>query len=159
MRRLNKPSHLDLGCLQKPIIIACGSERVKTVSERYGVLQGYRKAFGSGHVEPGQYGFLEMTTQAAPSPLSPGSQSPVSLVQPRHKNRGSYVQRWKVLRDRNKNLPKLDFNAKATGVPKVSFQKRLRRAKSHICMHIAWTIGGTPFSPPVCALRLFFSIR
>ena len=29
MRRLNQPSHLDLCCLQKPIIIACGSERVK----------------------------------------------------------------------------------------------------------------------------------
>ena len=25
----NEPSHLDLPCLQKPIIIACGSERVK----------------------------------------------------------------------------------------------------------------------------------
>ena len=25
----NEPSHLDLCCLQKPIIIACGSERVK----------------------------------------------------------------------------------------------------------------------------------
>ena len=24
-----EPSHLDLCCLQKPIIIACGSERVK----------------------------------------------------------------------------------------------------------------------------------
>ena len=29
MRRLSEPSHLDLCCLQKPIIIACGSERVK----------------------------------------------------------------------------------------------------------------------------------
>ena len=29
MRRLIEPSHLDLRCLQKPIIIACGSERVK----------------------------------------------------------------------------------------------------------------------------------
>ena len=29
MRRLNEPSHLDLCCLQKPIIIDCGSERVK----------------------------------------------------------------------------------------------------------------------------------
>ena len=26
---LNEPSHLDLCCLQKPIIIACGSGRVK----------------------------------------------------------------------------------------------------------------------------------
>ena len=30
MRRLIEPSHLDLCCLQKPIIIACGSERVKS---------------------------------------------------------------------------------------------------------------------------------
>ena len=29
MRRLIEPSHLDLCCLQKTIIIACGSERVK----------------------------------------------------------------------------------------------------------------------------------
>ena len=29
MRRLIEPSHLDLCCLQKSIIIACGSERVK----------------------------------------------------------------------------------------------------------------------------------
>ena len=28
-RRLNEPSHLDLCCLKKPIIIACVSERVK----------------------------------------------------------------------------------------------------------------------------------
>ena len=26
----NEPSHLDLRCLQKPIVIAYGSERVKT---------------------------------------------------------------------------------------------------------------------------------
>ena len=28
MRRFIEPSHLDLCCLQKAIIIACGSERV-----------------------------------------------------------------------------------------------------------------------------------
>ena len=83
-------------------------------------LQGYRKVF-TGHVGKGNYGSFEMTTQTAPSPVSPGGQSPFALVQPRHKNRASYVQRWKVLRDRNKNLPQLDFNAKATGVPKVLF--------------------------------------
>ena len=33
MRRLTEPSHLDLCCLQKPIIIACGSERVVTLSQ------------------------------------------------------------------------------------------------------------------------------
>ena len=27
-----EPSHLDLSCLQKPIIIACGTERVKRMS-------------------------------------------------------------------------------------------------------------------------------
>ena len=32
MRRLNEPSHLDLCCLQKPIIIACGNERVNNAS-------------------------------------------------------------------------------------------------------------------------------
>ena len=31
MRRLIEPSHLDLCCLQKPIVIACGSERVKVL--------------------------------------------------------------------------------------------------------------------------------
>ena len=29
MRRLIEPAHLNLCCLQKPIIITCGSERVK----------------------------------------------------------------------------------------------------------------------------------
>ena len=28
MRRLSEPSHLDLCCLQNPVIIACGSEKV-----------------------------------------------------------------------------------------------------------------------------------
>ena len=27
-----EPSHLDLHCLQKPIVIACGSERVNAMS-------------------------------------------------------------------------------------------------------------------------------
>ena len=31
MRRLIEPFHLDLCCLQKPIIIACGSERVSKI--------------------------------------------------------------------------------------------------------------------------------
>ena len=31
MRRLNEQSHLDLCCLQKPIIITCGIERVKGI--------------------------------------------------------------------------------------------------------------------------------
>ena len=34
MRRLIEPSHLNLCCLQKPIIIACGSERVKVLYNR-----------------------------------------------------------------------------------------------------------------------------
>ncbi|XP_069137025.1 uncharacterized protein [Argopecten irradians] len=52
-----------------------------------------------------------MTThQTVPSPDSPYMTSPVALIQPRHKDKGSYVQRWKVLRERNRNLPKLDFN-------------------------------------------------
>ena len=36
MRRFIEPSHLDLCCLQKPIIIACGSERVKDTSTLVG---------------------------------------------------------------------------------------------------------------------------
>ena len=32
MRRLIEPPHLDLCCLQKPIIIICGSERVNATS-------------------------------------------------------------------------------------------------------------------------------
>ena len=35
MRRLTEPSYLDLCCLQKPIIIACGSERVKVLRNNY----------------------------------------------------------------------------------------------------------------------------
>ena len=34
MRRLIEPYHLDLCCLQKPIIIACGSERVNQTTIR-----------------------------------------------------------------------------------------------------------------------------
>ena len=34
MKRLIEPSHLDLCCLQKPIIIACGSERVKSILDK-----------------------------------------------------------------------------------------------------------------------------
>ena len=36
----DEPSHLDLRCLQKPIIIACGCERVKSynISSRDGEL-------------------------------------------------------------------------------------------------------------------------
>ncbi|XP_045216207.2 uncharacterized protein LOC123566308 isoform X2 [Mercenaria mercenaria] len=59
-----------------------------------------------------------MTTSGDLSPGGSSFASPLSFVHPRHKNRTTYVQRWKVLRDRNKNLPKLDFNEKATGMPK-----------------------------------------
>ena len=41
MRRLNEPSHLDLCCLQKSVIIACGSERVKA---DVSVLLGLKRA-------------------------------------------------------------------------------------------------------------------
>ncbi|CAC5396899.1 unnamed protein product [Mytilus coruscus] len=45
------------------------------------------------------------------SPESPVRlHSPLAYVHPRLTERGSYVQRWKALRDRNRNLPKLDFN-------------------------------------------------
>ncbi|XP_052794001.1 uncharacterized protein LOC128227470 isoform X1 [Mya arenaria] len=59
-----------------------------------------------------------MITSQEPSPSPPHLQGPLPAMQPRNRNRPSYVQRWKVLRDRNKNLPKLDFAAKATGVTK-----------------------------------------
>ena len=36
MRRLSEPPHLDLCCLQKPIIIACDSERVKDATFHHG---------------------------------------------------------------------------------------------------------------------------
>ena len=36
MRRLIEPSHLDLCCLQKPIIIAYGSERVNRIEYTIG---------------------------------------------------------------------------------------------------------------------------
>ncbi|XP_060600110.1 uncharacterized protein LOC132753634 isoform X2 [Ruditapes philippinarum] len=56
-----------------------------------------------------------------PRDSSPGGSSfasPLSFIQPRHRNKSTYVQRYKVLRERNKSLPKLDFNAKASGMPK-----------------------------------------
>lgn len=60
-----------------------------------------------------------MTTyQTSSSPDSSRAISPTVLLQYRQKDKGSYVQRWKVLRDRNRNLPKLDFNIKATVIPK-----------------------------------------
>ena len=34
MRRLKEPSYLDLCCLLKPIIIACGSERVNSAQDK-----------------------------------------------------------------------------------------------------------------------------
>ena len=83
-------------------------------------FQAYRKAqevkYGKGHNDP-----LKMEKyHLDPSP-SPSTESPLPLIQPRHRNKVTYVQRWKVLRDRNKNLPKLDFNAKASGIPKVKY--------------------------------------
>lgn len=53
-----------------------------------------------------------------PSPESAINQlgSPVAFVHPRHKDRGTYVQRWKVLRERNRNLPVLDFSSKYLAV-------------------------------------------
>lgn len=59
-----------------------------------------------------------MTTPHDSSPGASSYTSSLAFIQPRHNNRANYVQRWKVLRDRNKSLPKLDFNAKACGIPK-----------------------------------------
>ena len=44
MRRLNEPSHLDLFCLQKPVNIACGSERVKQICIKKTLKQTYKVA-------------------------------------------------------------------------------------------------------------------
>jgi hypothetical protein len=51
-----------------------------------------------------------MTTLTTPE--TPHLNSPLAYVHPKLSERGSYVQRWKALRDRNRNLPKLDFNTK-----------------------------------------------
>lgn len=61
---------------------------------------------------------------------SPPPDGLVTSIQSRQKNQGTYVQRFKVLRDRNKNLPRLDFNAKATGVPK-KFQDTTSFSRSY----------------------------
>ncbi|KAL4227544.1 hypothetical protein ACF0H5_012987 [Mactra antiquata] len=73
----------------------------------------YRRAFAEHAGKTSS----EVQTQ---SPTDEGSvySSPYAVAPPKHRNRGTYIQRWKVLRDRNKSLPKLDFNAKASGTPK-----------------------------------------
>ena len=47
MRRLIEPSHLDLCCLQQPIIIACGSERVKWKQYTFRGRQLFQNCFAS----------------------------------------------------------------------------------------------------------------
>ncbi|XP_061174669.1 uncharacterized protein LOC133183778 isoform X2 [Saccostrea echinata] len=49
---------------------------------------------------------------------SPRAPSPVTFRKNRKTDRSSYIQRWKVLQDRNRNLPKIDFGVKAQIVPK-----------------------------------------
>lgn len=50
---------------------------------------------------------------------SPRGPSPDIYRRARKTDRSSYIQRWKVLQDRNRNLPKIDFGNKAQIVPKV----------------------------------------
>lgn len=50
---------------------------------------------------------------------SPRAPSPSNIRKNRRTDRSSYIQRWKVLQDRNRNLPKIDFGVKAQIVPKV----------------------------------------
>lgn len=50
---------------------------------------------------------------------SPRGPSPDIHRRARKTDRSSYIQRWKVLQDRNRNLPKIDFGTKAQVVPKV----------------------------------------
>ncbi|KAK3096536.1 hypothetical protein FSP39_001107 [Pinctada imbricata] len=49
--------------------------------------------------------------------VSPRGLSPSGLVKSRY-TRGSYVQRWKALQERNRNLPKIDFTIKSQIIPK-----------------------------------------
>lgn len=63
-----------------------------------------------------------MATTSPESPRNP--YSPVAFVHPKLTERGSYIQRWKALRDRNKNLPKIDFNKKAVAELKVCIYKK-----------------------------------
>lgn len=49
---------------------------------------------------------------------SPRGPSPDIYRRARKTDRSSYIQRWKVLQDRNRNLPKIDFGTKAQIVPK-----------------------------------------
>eukprot|EP00105_Crassostrea_gigas_P009851 XP_011424954.1 PREDICTED: uncharacterized protein LOC105326546 isoform X5 [Crassostrea gigas] len=49
---------------------------------------------------------------------SPRGPSPDIHRRARKTDRSSYIQRWKVLQDRNRNLPKIDFGTKAQVVPK-----------------------------------------
>ncbi|XP_048734963.2 uncharacterized protein LOC125650593 isoform X2 [Ostrea edulis] len=49
---------------------------------------------------------------------SPRAPSPGNIRKNRKTDRSSYIQRWKVLQDRNRNLPKIDFGVKAQIVPK-----------------------------------------
>lgn len=50
---------------------------------------------------------------------SPRAPSPDTYRRHRKTDRSSYIQRLKVLQDRNRNLPKIDFGVKAQIVPKV----------------------------------------
>ncbi|KAK3583523.1 hypothetical protein CHS0354_026107 [Potamilus streckersoni] len=51
----------------------------------------------------------------SPSPVPSYASKSVMFLQSRHTDKGSYVQRWKALRNRNQNLPRLDWNSKAAG--------------------------------------------
>jgi hypothetical protein len=88
-------------------------------------LQAYRKAFLE-HAGKGENGIRGLMTPRDSSPGGSSFASPLSFIQPRHRNKSTYVQRYKVLRDRNKSLPKLDFNAKASGMPKVYVKSSLK---------------------------------
>lgn len=42
---------------------------------------------------------------------------PLRLVSPRGRDKSQFVERWKVIRDRNKNLPNLDFTTHSVRFP------------------------------------------
>ena len=83
-------------------------------------LQAYRRAY-EGQVGKGHIGGRPVMASLDTSPglASPSLCSSRDTVPSKHRNKPTYVQRFKVLRDRNKNLPKLDFSEKASGIPKV----------------------------------------
>ncbi|KAL3866669.1 hypothetical protein ACJMK2_043951 [Sinanodonta woodiana] len=78
------------------------------------LLKVYRKAFKKKVHQHSRYDAMT-AHNPSPSPVSSYASKSVMFLQSRHTDKGSYVQRWKALRDRNQNLPNFDWNTKASG--------------------------------------------